>query len=128
MRRLALLLLALACGGDATGPEDSVAGTYSLRTVNGANLPYVVFQSGQDKSELTSDVLTLTESSFTQLSTIRTTINGQVTTTTEADAGSFTRSGTAASFQFNSGTSGTGTIGGGQITVALSGFSFVYRK
>jgi hypothetical protein len=131
--RLLLLVigaLGISCGGgDSTGPNDSVAGTYSLRTVNGSNLPYIVVQIGADKVELTSDILTLSEAgSFTELTTFWTTTNGQVTTSTESDAGSFTLNGTAASFVFNSGTSGTGTISGGTITVALSGFSFVYRK
>jgi len=127
---IAALVFGAGCGGgDSTGPDNSVAGTYSLRTVNGSNLPFILVQIGADKVELTSDILTLTEAgSFTEITTFRTTTNGQVTTSTESDAGSFTMNGTAASFAFNSGTSGTGTISGGTITVALSGFSFVYRK
>lgn len=126
---LGLALALAACGDGGTGPNDSVAGVYSLRTVNGANLPYIIAHTGQDKVELTADVLTLVEAgSFTEITTYRTTINGQATVDTEPDAGSFTRSGTAISFAFNSGSSGTGTIGGGTITVAVSGLSLVYRK
>ena len=126
---LAFVMIGFACGGDSTGPNDSVAGTYSLRTVNGANLPYIVLQVGADKLELTADVLTLTDGgSFTQITTFRVTENGQVTTSTVADAGSYTRNGTAISATFNSGGTATGTISGGTITVALDGFSYVYRE
>jgi len=45
-----------------------------------------------------------------------------------ADAGSYTRNGTAISATFNSGGTASGTISGGQITVAQDGFSYVYRK
>ena len=57
MRRVVMLGLALslmACG-DATAPSGSVNGTYSLRTINGFNLPYT-FSTG---ATLVSDVLTL---------------------------------------------------------------------
>ena len=42
-----LAAFALACGGGdkATGPDTSIAGNYTLRTVNGANLPAVVFRA-----------------------------------------------------------------------------------
>jgi hypothetical protein len=49
MRYLVLsIALLAACGDGGTGSDDSVAGSYSLRTVNGANLPYIVSQVGQD--------------------------------------------------------------------------------
>ena len=127
---VAVVAFGVGCGGgDSTGPNDSVAGVYSLRTVNGANLPFVLIQVGADKVEITADVLTLTDAgSFTEITTIRTTTNGQVSTTTEADAGSYTRSGTAITATYNSGGTATGTIGGGTITVAFEGLSLVYRK
>lgn len=57
MRRIALLLavVALAACNDSTSPNGNAAGTYSLRTINGNNLPYTF----SDNSVLTSDQLTL---------------------------------------------------------------------
>jgi hypothetical protein len=57
MRRIALFLavIALAACNDATSPNGSVAGTYTLRTVNGFNLPYTF----SDGSVLISDQLVL---------------------------------------------------------------------
>jgi hypothetical protein len=58
MRRLVMLALAstlAGCSLDSTGPNGSVAGNYSLRTVNGQSLPYT-FSGGL---RLMSDDLTL---------------------------------------------------------------------
>ena len=59
-RRFAILALAIglaACDNtnNSVEPSGSVAGTYTLRTVNGGGLPFTF----SDGSTLTSDVLTL---------------------------------------------------------------------
>ena len=57
MRRIALLLavVALTACNDATSPNGSAIGSYSLRTINGATLPYTF----SDGSVLISDQLVL---------------------------------------------------------------------
>ena len=57
MRRIALFLavIALAACNDATSPNGSAVGTYSLRTINGNNLPYTF----SDGTVLVSDQLVL---------------------------------------------------------------------
>jgi hypothetical protein len=128
---LFLALLAVGCGGDATGPTTaSVAGTWSLQSINGIALPYVVAQTGGDKVEITGDVFTaVATGSFTQLTTVRTTLSGQVTTQSVADAGSWSMSGTAVTFQFNSnGSVGTGSLSGNTLTVTDAGYAYIYRK
>ena len=61
MRRSTITIVALAIGlagcndSNAVGPTASVAGLYSLRTINGTNLP-VTFSNGRTP---VSDVLTL---------------------------------------------------------------------
>jgi hypothetical protein len=58
MRKIALLLSVFAlaaCNNDSTSPNGSVVGSYSLRTINGTNLPYTF----SDGSVLISDQLTL---------------------------------------------------------------------
>jgi len=128
---LALVIL-VACGDDSTTAptNDSVAGTWSLQSINGTGLPYVVFQIGADKVELVSDVVVAVASgAFTQTTVVRTTTSGQVTTESQADAGTWSLNGTAVTFQFNGdGTTGTGSISGNTMTIAESGFAFVYRK
>lgn len=56
----ALVFTLAACGGDkVTGPQN-VTGSYTLRTVNGANPPSAVYQDAQQKLELTDGTLVLT--------------------------------------------------------------------
>lgn len=61
MRRTTITIVALAIGlagcndSNAVGPTTNVAGLYSLRAINGTNLP-VTFSNGRT---LVSDVLTL---------------------------------------------------------------------
>ena len=128
----AILISAAACSGDSTTAPTtvSVAGTWTLQTINGTNLPYVVAQSGSDKLEVVSDVLTAASTgSFTQTTTVRSTLSGQVSTQSIADAGSYTLNGTAVTFRFNSdGSTGTGSIAGNTLTVTEQGFAFVYRR
>jgi hypothetical protein len=137
MRRLISVLLAVglvACGGDSTSPAPSIAGTWSLKTVNGAALPYVILASGTTKIELVSDVFTITANdassgAFTQLTTIRSTQNGQVTSQSIPDAGTYTLNGTAVTFRFNSdGSVGTGSWSGNTITATEEGFAEVYQR
>ena len=134
MRRLFLLLLplALACGDDDSTTQPTLAflaGTWDLQSVNGSPLPYVVLQTSTSKSELMSDVITVTTTgSYTQLTTVRNTLNGQVTTQTGNGAGTFTLNGTALTFQASNGTSGTGTVSGTTFTLPLAGSSYLYKK
>lgn len=55
----ALVFVLVACGGDkATGPQ-TVTGSYTLRTVNGANPPGAVYQDTQQKLEVIDGSLNL---------------------------------------------------------------------
>lgn len=99
MRRAALLGLALAfvagCAGDATSPSVSLNGTYSLRSIDGYNLPYT-FTSG---ITLTNDMLTLnTDGTYVDVSTYSnaqsssrsgyfTSVNGSAVTLTDQSSG-----------------------------------------
>jgi len=128
-----LFVVAAACGGgdSPTQPTSaSVAGTWKLETVNGAALPYIAAQVGSDKVELMSDVITAVASgSFTQMTQIRVTESGQVSTQSIPDAGSYTLTGTAVTFTFNSdGSTGTGSLSGNTLTVTEDGYAFVYKK
>jgi hypothetical protein len=67
MRRLipallaGLVLSATACGGgDSSGPA-SIAGTYTLQTVNNAPLPFTTSEDATYKAEILSWVVTLND-------------------------------------------------------------------
>lgn len=134
LRRFVPVVFAIAltaCGSDSTtGPTASIVGTWHLQSINGTPLPYVIAQTGTNKTELTADVFTVSVGgSFTETTTLRLTVNGQVTTQSGADAGNYTLNGTAVSFRFNSdGSTGTGAWSGNTVTVAESGFSYIYTR
>jgi hypothetical protein len=62
MRRLVPLVLcfALACGSDSTTTptQASLAGTWSLQSINGIALPFVTSQTGTSKTEIMSYIVT----------------------------------------------------------------------
>lgn len=117
------------CDSDGTtGPaQNAVSGTWNLQTVNGAPLPFVT--QSTPKIELTSDQLVVSgNGTFTQASQVRITSGSSVTTENRSDAGTYSLSGTSATFIFNGGTTGAGTVSGNTLTVATPGRSYVYQK
>jgi hypothetical protein len=132
MRRfVALLAFAAlaACGGDSSTSPGVVTGTYTLRSVNGAPLPFTVIQIGADKYEITSDVIILSEGgTFSESTNDRTTQNGVVTTSTITDGGTYSLTGTAISLV--SAQSGTisGSVSNGTLTLTAEGLALVYTK
>lgn len=102
----ALLLPVLAACGDSTGPRTTVAGTWTLQTVNGTKLPYlfpnVVNQDDANKLELSGAVLTIEPGgSLTRDRMVRITLNGQVSSESEMVAGTYTISGSAVTVSYD---------------------------
>jgi hypothetical protein len=128
------LPFALACGNDPISANASIAGTWNLKTVNGSSLPFTILQLGTTKTELISDVYTLTASdstkgSFTTTSVVRLTQNGQVTTQTSSDAGTYTLNGTSVTLvSHGGGPTVTGSWNGNTITATTQGSSFVFGR
>jgi hypothetical protein len=56
-----ILLVGAACGGDTSTPPDEgpIVGSYTLRTINGQNLPYTTLSAGVNKAEVLSSSLSL---------------------------------------------------------------------
>ena len=127
----ALSLPLAACGGDGgTGLDTELSGTYTLRTVNGQALPYVVESSGpNDRFELLGDEFTFSSRTFTETTDFRVTERGVVTTDSFEDSGRYTLDGNALTVTFDSdGSSATGAVDGNTFTLAGEGFVFLYRK
>jgi hypothetical protein len=109
MRRFAVALLAfsLACGNDSVSePTNSVAvvvvGNWSLESIGGATLPFLIDQAGADKLELMEATVAVTaDGVFIASSTERTTISGVSESQTYSDAGRFTVSGNLITFTFD---------------------------
>jgi hypothetical protein len=137
MRRLIPLVLcfALACGSDSpTTPKQTTAsltGTWSLNNINGIALPFVLAQTSTTKSEVVSDIVTATAAgTYTEVTQLRTTVNGTATNSTENDSGTYTINGNTVVIRSIDGSSISGTINssGNAFTVAASGIAFEYRK
>ena len=99
MRRLCSLLLVVAaagCGSDKSTAPKRLEGTYTLRTVNGSNLPVVLYDdpaNGQH-ADLISGSMTMTSSNtFTAPWSFRITDNGTTGNYSETCTGTFTRTG-----------------------------------
>ena len=123
MRRIvffALLSASLtACATDSLGPTGSVAGTYSLRRINGATLPYS-FSNGQ---VLVSDDLTLnSDGTFVDVSRYD-------SGTTTSDQGFYTNDNGALSFDSSeTGLTYQGSVTNDVLTEVVNGFTQVFQR
>jgi hypothetical protein len=136
MRRLlslALVFAAMACGSDnstSTPTNASVAGTWTLQTVNGGALPYTAAPA-PTKVEILSNTVTATSAgTWTSTTQIRTTIGTQApTTATQLDAGTYTLSGNNVAINSTAnGVVGAGAISGNTLTLTQAAGVFVYKK
>ena len=125
---LCAVLLAIACG-DSTGPSASVAGTWTLQSLNGFTVPFKSPQAPGDTIELTSDVIDASASgTFTQMTVVKTTKSGTVTIDSIPDAGSYSVKGNVVTFDFTSDApNGAGVIDGNTMTVTTD-ITLVYRR
>lgn len=136
MRRLiplVALAVAVACGSDSTTQPTvaSLAGTWTLQTVNGNPLPFTISQTATDKVELLSDVVTASANgTYSENLQIRETLNGVSQTFTSADTGTFTVNGTAVTLTSTQVGSTSGALSNNNHTLTLTeqGFVWVFAK
>jgi hypothetical protein len=136
---LALSMVAAVCADTGVDPEASIAGNYTMVSVNGKPLPAMLEPHGSNTSEITkSEWIWNADGTFSVKTWFRNTINGQVSTTPVAgDAPTFGTwqagdSGTL-NFLFTTGEdSGRGHITAqytaDAITFTLDGFTYVLKK
>ena len=132
MRRLlaaTLLALITACGGDSSQRPLVVPGTYLMKTINGAVLPFII-QAAAPKVELISDELVLaTGGTFTEAALLRVTDGTTVTNERSTDTGTWTVNGTALTLKAPDGTQITGTLTtDGALALSANGLTAVYQK
>ena len=117
-----LLAMVVACGGDkATGPNASITGNYTLRTVNGNAVPAVVFQNTTEKEELTAGNVNLNaDRTWSGSLSLRSTnlTNGATATLSLPANGTYTNNNGSLTLTDASDNSQlTGTVGGGTLTI-----------
>ena len=117
-----LLAMVVACGGDkATGPNASITGNYTIRTVNGNTVPAVVFQNTTEKEELTAGNINLNaDRTWSGSLSLRSTnlTNGATATLSLPANGTYTNNNGSLTLTDASDNSQlTGTVGGGTLTI-----------
>jgi hypothetical protein len=134
---LAGMLVAPSCGGDSTSPS-SIAGTYTLVSVDGHSLPVGAFMYEDSagvfhETELVSGYMRLSgDGTYLESSTYRDTEydpislqpTGQVSTGAVTTSGSWTHEGSVITFTGPTGHTSTGSLSGDTLTIGSS----VYRK
>ena len=120
------------CGSDSIAtptPIDNAAvvGTWNLTSVNGSALPYVIRE--EPRVELVSDrFVLLADGTFTATIAFRIWNGGADLVQSREDAGTYSVSGTVATFSFNDQTSGTATVSGNTFTLGGADAPFLYTK
>lgn len=133
MRYLAaLLVVATACGG-SDGPTeptpDSVAGAYSLQTVNGAPLPFTVRQTLDYRSEVVAGRMTLNaDGTCSERADMRVTDRGTTTTETVSGTCTYTLAGAGVTLRYTDGTVATAALSGPTLTFVSDGLTLAYRR
>lgn len=136
MRRLiplVALAVAVACGSDSTTQPTiaTLAGTWTLQSVNGSPLPFTVSQTTNDKLEVLSDIVTASPNgTYTEVLQIRETLNGQAVVNNVPDNGTFSVNGTAVTLSGVSSGNITGALSNDNRTLTLTeeGFAYVFQK
>ena len=130
--RAGVIAVALAACSDSTGPDtDDLVGLYDLITIDGASLPVIVDQIGEDIAEITMGTVTLDEDgTFGDATEIRITEGGVVTTEVQSTQGTWTVSGSTVTFVPNDGSGNYTMTWNGQLrlTQLFQGFTLVYTK
>ncbi|MEP6620283.1 MAG: hypothetical protein ABJE47_13250 [bacterium] len=125
---IAMAASVLACGADTTRPPlPSIAGTWSLVSMNGAPLP-VTLQDAGPRLDLTSEDLLIADGTFQQQRLVRSTDAGQTRELYGATAGTYDSYVALHVFHFPGvGISTTAEISGDTMTVTSPGNAFTYQ-
>jgi hypothetical protein len=129
MKRRALTLLAVAivaCSNDTTTAPtvEALAGTWSLRTVDGASLPIVLPAIGTGVRTLRSDVLTLgATGTLRRETTTRDSSAVGASTIVSVETGTYAVTNNRIVLPF-----GTAPASLSQITLTISGQQHIYRR
>jgi hypothetical protein len=134
MRKLITLVLlvgAAACGFDtSTAPlVGDLAGSYSLLSMNGNPLPFVIVSNDTTVS-IDADVLTLTSAGdWNETVSYRQTVGSAPTTNESLSlSGVWTRSGNQLNFRTSAGLLYIGTATETTLTLTDAGFSYVFTR
>ncbi len=127
---IGLVAFVTACGGDGINdPGNSVAGTYALKTVNGAALPAVIFEAEGYKIEVVAANYVLAAAgTFSSTATFRETEAGVVTQSTETTTGTYSVNGTTVTFTDSDGDVLSAVLSGNDLKFSEDGLTAVFTR
>jgi hypothetical protein len=135
MRRLlalfALATLATSCGDSPTAIDNVHVGVYNLISFNGDEPPVVVLEDEEGVLEITGGKVTLNaDGTFTDETTLRNTLNGEVTTGTETGSGTYAKNGGIITFTLanNAGIYSMSFTNNNKLTQVVGTATFVYQR
>lgn len=126
LQSLLPLIFVVACS-DSTSPTTTLTGTWSLESVNGKPLPFTLPETGE---VVTAESFTLLASGrFTMSTTFRMTVNGNVTSESIPDGGTYVVNGFTVQFTYDSdGSNDMATMNGDTFILEDIGQVWVYRR
>jgi hypothetical protein len=134
---LIILILSQGCGGGdspttpTTPTPTNITGTYTLQSVNGQSLPYVlVVETAHVYGwTLTAGSTTLNQDMTASSSaTVTVTDSGTSSTTTVTDIGTYTHTNGAITVTWASSTPDSGSIVGSKLTLTDDGDVYIFQK
>lgn len=130
---VAVVLLA-ACGSDSTGPGNasaSIAGSYTLRSINGSALPFSIQAGGNTVSIVGMNFVVADGGTWTNSVTVRQVVGGgSAQNQILSEGGTWARAGTAVGFIDGSNglTEYTGTFSGSSLSISDGTLAYVFTK
>lgn len=134
LRRTALSVIAVtlitACGGDSTAPKTTVAGTWSLQSINGASLPASFPPSNGSTITVTASTLNMVANgTYNEVISLRIVTGAATTTTTVSEVGTWTENNGSVFFSDQTDkTTYQGSVTGNTLTEIVDGFTQVYAR
>lgn len=128
---LAALLPLAACGddGDSTGPEVDATGTFSLQTIDGAELPFSIPTSPTDTVTFVAGTISINgDGTFEDRALLRITVDGETREEEDEITGNWAQNGTVLVLTADQGGSYSVELQQDLMLQTVGPYSFVYRR
>jgi hypothetical protein len=126
---IGLALISVACMDDEVVGGTTLTGAYVLHTVNGSPLPATVAGSGDNRTEVVDDVITLFEGgNYAENGHLRVTENGQATDEIISEAGHYSPLSNSVSLISASGRIRVAASDAKSLKIVEAGITWLYAK
>ena len=125
-----IVAFSAACLGEGLTGSSTITGDYTLRSINGSPLPYTISGSGANRTEIVGEVITLYQGgTYARSRDSRIVVDGQMTSESSAEAGSYTLLGTSVTMVNGAnGQTTLASINANTMTIVKAGMTAVFTK